>query len=113
MQLSFFALASSEWGIARFTTDSFSLINPDSIISINNVSNTSCFGGNDGNVVINVSSGGNPDYSYSNDNGVTYQSSNIFNNLTAGNYTFSVQVDIPDGESFISSCEYSKKIMLF
>ena len=71
-------------------TDSFSLINPDSIISINNVSNTSCFGGNDGNVVINVLSGGNPDYSYSNDNGVTYQSSNIFNNLTAGNYTFLV-----------------------
>ena len=26
MQLSFFALASSEWGIARFTTDSFALI---------------------------------------------------------------------------------------
>ena len=26
MQLSFFALASSEWGVARFTTDSLSLI---------------------------------------------------------------------------------------
>ena len=26
MQLSIFALASSHWGIARFTTDSFSLI---------------------------------------------------------------------------------------
>tara|TARA_Y100001968_G_C18981372_1_gene536979 strand:- start:169 stop:345 length:177 start_codon:yes stop_codon:yes gene_type:complete len=26
MQLSIIALASSEWGIARFTTDSFSLI---------------------------------------------------------------------------------------
>ena len=26
MQLSVFALASSEWGIARFTTDSFALI---------------------------------------------------------------------------------------
>ena len=26
MQLSIFALASSEWGIARFTTDSFALI---------------------------------------------------------------------------------------
>ena len=26
MHLSFFALASSEWGIARFTTDSFALI---------------------------------------------------------------------------------------
>ena len=26
MQLSIFALASSQWGIARFTTDTFSLI---------------------------------------------------------------------------------------
>jgi len=26
MQLSIFALASSQWGIARFTTDSFALI---------------------------------------------------------------------------------------
>ena len=26
MQLSLFALSSSEWGIARFTTDSFALI---------------------------------------------------------------------------------------
>jgi len=26
MYLSFFALASSEWGVARFTTDSFALI---------------------------------------------------------------------------------------
>tara|TARA_B100000965_G_C19151691_1_gene566283 strand:+ start:87 stop:263 length:177 start_codon:yes stop_codon:yes gene_type:complete len=26
MQLSIFAIASSEWGIARFTTDSFALI---------------------------------------------------------------------------------------
>tara|TARA_Y100001968_G_C18887224_1_gene494486 strand:+ start:203 stop:379 length:177 start_codon:yes stop_codon:yes gene_type:complete len=26
MQLSIFALASSEWGVARFTTDSFALI---------------------------------------------------------------------------------------
>ncbi len=26
MQLSIFALASSEWGVARFTTDSFAII---------------------------------------------------------------------------------------
>ena len=69
-------------------TDSFTILNPDSIISINNTTNTNCFGGNDGSVFINVISGGNPSYSYSIDNGVNYQISNIFNNLTAGNYTF-------------------------
>ena len=34
MQLSIFALASSEWGIARFTTDSFSLIALGILVSL-------------------------------------------------------------------------------
>tara|TARA_Y100001968_G_scaffold318428_1_gene348609 strand:- start:295 stop:471 length:177 start_codon:yes stop_codon:yes gene_type:complete len=34
MQLSIFALASSEWGIARFTTDSFALIALGILISL-------------------------------------------------------------------------------
>ena len=34
MQLSIIALASSEWGIARFTTDSFSLIALGILISL-------------------------------------------------------------------------------
>tara|TARA_Y100001968_G_scaffold131911_1_gene120403 strand:- start:1141 stop:1317 length:177 start_codon:yes stop_codon:yes gene_type:complete len=34
MQLSIIALASSEWGIARFTTDSFSLISLGILISL-------------------------------------------------------------------------------
>ena len=34
MHLSFFALASSEWGIARFTTDSFALIALGVLISL-------------------------------------------------------------------------------
>ena len=34
MHLSIFALASSEWGIARFTTDSFALIALSILISL-------------------------------------------------------------------------------
>ncbi|MAZ58293.1 MAG: hypothetical protein CMP56_02645 [Flavobacteriales bacterium] len=34
------------------------------------------------------------------------------NNLPAGNYTFSIQVDIPEDESFISSCEYSGVVVV-
>tara|TARA_B100000579_G_C22035069_1_gene490051 strand:+ start:60 stop:236 length:177 start_codon:yes stop_codon:yes gene_type:complete len=34
MQLSIFALASTEWGIARFTTDSFSIIALGILVSL-------------------------------------------------------------------------------
>ena len=34
MQLSIIALASSEWGIARFTTDSFALISLGVLVSL-------------------------------------------------------------------------------
>ena len=34
MQLSIIALASSEWGVARFTTDSFALISLGILISL-------------------------------------------------------------------------------
>ena len=34
MHLSIFALASSEWGIARFTTDSFALISLGILVSL-------------------------------------------------------------------------------
>lgn len=34
MHLSIFALASSEWGIARFTTDSFALIGLSILMSL-------------------------------------------------------------------------------
>ena len=34
MHLSFFALASSEWGIARFTTDSFALLALGILVSL-------------------------------------------------------------------------------
>jgi gliding motility-associated-like protein len=47
--------------------------------------NVSCNGGNNGNITVTVNNGVAP-YQYSL-NGVNYQPSNIFNGLTAGNYT--------------------------
>jgi hypothetical protein len=50
--------------------------------------NTSCFGTTNcnGSIIFNAS-GGNPPYQYSINNGLTYQSSNIFNGLCVGTYT--------------------------
>jgi hypothetical protein len=50
--------------------------------------NPVCFGGNDGKIVVRNTRGGNdaPPYKYSKDNGLTWQNSNIFNNLSAGVY---------------------------
>ena len=67
--------------------ESFTINNPDSIISIATTSNTSCFGGNDGSTNINIISGGIAPFTFSSNNGLTYQNSNIFSNLSAGNYS--------------------------
>ncbi len=47
----------------------------------------SCFGGANGSITVNLQTGiGTPPYAYSLD-GINYQGSNVFNGLTAGNYT--------------------------
>jgi hypothetical protein len=50
--------------------------------------NPVCFGGNNGKIVVRNTKGGSdaPPYNYSKDNGLTWQTSNIFNNLSAGVY---------------------------
>ena len=67
---------------------SFSLTNPDSIISTTSSSTINCFGGNNGSISINILSGGTSPYEFSDDNGINYQMSNTFSNLLAGNYSF-------------------------
>ncbi|WP_316634817.1 T9SS type B sorting domain-containing protein [uncultured Flavobacterium sp.] len=52
--------------------------------------NVSCVGGNDGSIVITAANGIAP-YQYSNDNGVTFKSSNVFTGLTAGTYNIVVK----------------------
>jgi gliding motility-associated-like protein len=49
-----------------------------------------CFGGNNGQIVVTLPTGGAAPYTYS-INGGTYQASNTFGTLTAANYTLSVQ----------------------
>lgn len=62
---------------------------PSDITIIPAVQYISCFGGSDGKITINTS-GGTPTYQFSKD-GVTYGSSNIFDNLGVNNYKFWVK----------------------
>jgi hypothetical protein len=56
--------------------------------------NTSCVGTSNcsGSIIFNPF-GGNPPYQYSTNNGLTYQSSNIFNGLCAGTYNVKIKDD--------------------
>ena len=67
---------------------SFSLTDPDSIFTQTTSTSTSCFGGNNGTISINITNGGISPYNFSNDNGLNYQISSTFTNLLAGNYSF-------------------------
>ena len=64
------------------------------VVSQGNVTNVSCFGGNDGSLSVNAS-GATAPYQYSIDGGTTWQTSNIFNTLTAGTYN----IDIKDNNN--------------
>ena len=63
-------------------------------MSQGNVTNVSCFGGNDGSLSVNAS-GATAPYQYSIDGGTTWQTSNTFNTLTAGTYN----IDIKDNNN--------------
>ena len=64
------------------------------VVSQGNVTNVSCFGGNDGSLSVNAS-GATAPYQYSIDGGTTWQTSNTFNTLTAGTYN----IDIKDNNN--------------
>lgn len=64
----------------------------------------SCFSGNNGNIVVNNTVGGNGNYSYSL-NGGSFQVSNNFSGLVAGNYSLVVK-DNPN------SCQYTLNISI-
>lgn len=55
------------------------------------VTNVTCSGGSNGTITFNNLLGGTPGYQYSIDNGVTYQTSNVFSGLTAGTYNLAVK----------------------
>ncbi|MEC9209196.1 MAG: T9SS type A sorting domain-containing protein, partial [Bacteroidota bacterium] len=66
---------------------SFSLTNPDSIISTTTSTSINCSGGNDGSASISIISGGAPPYAYLWSNG---QTTNIATGLSAGTYSCTI-----------------------
>lgn len=83
-------------------TQSYTLTNPSALVLNATIDSVSCGGYSDGSITINAS-GGTPGYSYSFDGGNTYSSNNIFNNLTAGNYTIFVR----DTNGCTTSAQYT------
>lgn len=67
------------------------------VVSASQTQDVNCFGGNEAEITVNVG-GGTPDFMYSLD-GVNFQSSNVFQNLTAGTYTVTVQ----DADGFVQT----------
>ena len=72
------------------STDSVTVEPGDSLSISTSSTMVSCYGLNDAIVSLNVYNGGIAPYQYSNDSGITYQSSNIFYNLSPGVNTFTV-----------------------
>jgi len=70
-------------------TSAQNLIQPTEIVFSTVVVDAHC-GNNDGSIEVNAS-GGSGNYTYSSDNGSTYQPSNIFNALPAGSYAMVVR----------------------
>jgi hypothetical protein len=71
------------------STDSVTIEPGDSLSLFANSTMISCFGLSDGIVEVIITDGGTAPFLYSND-GVTFQSSNMFYNLSPGNNTFTV-----------------------
>ncbi|MBC8266540.1 MAG: T9SS type A sorting domain-containing protein [Flavobacteriales bacterium] len=74
-------------------SDSITILQADSMIVSSTDTNSTCFGLNDGSIIINIISGGAAPFNYSNDNGVTFQSANTFFNLAAATYNMIIMDD--------------------
>ncbi len=70
------------------TLSAFTIAEPDPVTALMVINNTTCSNPN-GTISI-TATGGNGNYQYSTNGGVTYQSGNIFNNLPAGNYAIMI-----------------------
>ena len=68
------------------------------VITGHTATDVSCNGGNDGSITVTNVTGGNGNYQYSKNEGVTYQNEPTFNNLTAGTYRLKVK----DGNGCVS-----------
>jgi len=69
----------------------FTLTEPSGIQMTSDIQNVSCFGGNDGNINIDVNGGTAPyDFSWKNSNGLEISTSEDLVNVVAGNYTVTI-----------------------
>ena len=71
-------------------SDSVLIIQNDSMSISTTNTDISCYGLTDGSITVNVDSGGTAPFTYSDDNGQSFQSSNTFYNLGVGLYNFIV-----------------------
>ena len=71
--------------------DSLILSNPDTMDIYLTVDSIKCHNGSDGKITASVMLGGTPNFEYSIDNGINYQTNNLFNNLSSGSYTITVK----------------------
>lgn len=65
-------------------TDTVTIHQADSISVNPTIINASCYGLQDGQVTLTITNGGTPPFQYSANNGINFQTSNIFYNLAAG-----------------------------
>ena len=73
-----------------FTGGTVTLINPPLIVASSVLVNPKCNGGTDGSITI-IASGGTGTLTYSINQGLTYQASNVFTGLVAGEYKWRVK----------------------
>ena len=79
------AITMTDQGFCVFVVP-FNVVAPASINYTSAVTHVSCNGGNNGVITVNAPVGGTSPYTYSNNNGATFQASNVFTGLTAGTY---------------------------
>jgi hypothetical protein len=70
-----------------FISDSLTILQADSMQIGSSSIDATCFGLNNGSITLNILSGGQSPFTYSNDNGATFQTANTFFNLAAGTYS--------------------------
>ena len=70
-----------------FISDSLTILQADSMQISSSSIDATCFGLNNGSITLNILSGGQSPFTYSNDNGTTFHTTNTFFNLGAGTYS--------------------------
>jgi len=70
-----------------FISDSLTILQADSMQISSSSIDATCFGLNNGSITLNILSGGQSPFTYSNDNGITFQTTNTFFNLGSGTYS--------------------------